>query len=279
MLWLWRKFSQRSFTYLLTSCHEDVQLCGVCLLYRCRGLILLETYTSNRAENFELPPFLDVQREVTGDLDYSMHNLSKKLDLPLWIPSTLHDSPTKDKPDAPDVDHTAASVPVTEVDGDANSILSTSVRDRSTDEPEVLAKEPAASELNPKDEMSDAENDSTEVQRPEMVVKPMMLSDPNSRVVVDSVPGSIKNGYHCGTGKDKVASLTLSKLDTAHSNAALNGTLSENGHIVFGEFDDYERFIKLCLSGKSGSPAVKWVASKRPVRLFWSGCGCGVFLW
>jgi len=46
--------------------------------YRCKGLILLETYTSNRAENFELPPFLEILREVTGDLDYSMYNLSKK---------------------------------------------------------------------------------------------------------------------------------------------------------------------------------------------------------
>ena len=42
--------------------------------YRCRNLVLLETYTTK--ENLELPSFLDVVSEVTKDPHYSMHYLS-----------------------------------------------------------------------------------------------------------------------------------------------------------------------------------------------------------
>ena len=42
--------------------------------YRCRNLVLLETYTTKG--NLELPSFLDVVREVTKDPHYSMHYLS-----------------------------------------------------------------------------------------------------------------------------------------------------------------------------------------------------------
>lgn len=44
-------------------------------VHRCRDLILLETYTNTRGE-IELPPFLNVVREVTSDPCYSMFNLS-----------------------------------------------------------------------------------------------------------------------------------------------------------------------------------------------------------
>ncbi|KAK7580122.1 hypothetical protein V9T40_000751 [Parthenolecanium corni] len=45
---------------------------------RCKGLILLETYTALTDENIsgKLPPFLNIDCEVTGNPDYSMFNLS-----------------------------------------------------------------------------------------------------------------------------------------------------------------------------------------------------------
>jgi len=45
---------------------------------RCRGLILLETFTTNKDEevtNF-LPPFIKIKKNVTGDPAFSMYNLS-----------------------------------------------------------------------------------------------------------------------------------------------------------------------------------------------------------
>lgn len=47
---------------------------------RCKGLILMETYTSlttNELQN-HLPPFLNIEKEVTGLQEYSMFNLSKR---------------------------------------------------------------------------------------------------------------------------------------------------------------------------------------------------------
>lgn len=53
------------------------------LFYRCKGLVFLETYTSldsdSLIENY-LPKFLNIIKEVTGDPDYSMFNLSLKED-------------------------------------------------------------------------------------------------------------------------------------------------------------------------------------------------------
>jgi CYTH domain-containing protein len=43
---------------------------------RCHGLLLLETYTTKEANDLELPPFLEVVREVTNEPQYSMFNLS-----------------------------------------------------------------------------------------------------------------------------------------------------------------------------------------------------------
>lgn len=48
---------------------------------RHRGLIFLETYTAKEVALSDLPPFLKVVKEVTGDPCYSMFNLSKK-DMP-----------------------------------------------------------------------------------------------------------------------------------------------------------------------------------------------------
>ena len=228
------------------------------LLYRCRGLILLETYTSNRADDFELPPFLDVQQEVTGDLDYSMYNLSKKLDPPPSITSTPDDNPTRDGPDA--ADSTMLELD-TKAYGCMKSMDPTLVCDRSVDQPEILAKEKSASELSPRDVdsellMSDAlVHDSMEVRTPEMDVESVSSSEPSAKVVVGGTPGGTRNGYRCDFDRDQVANLTLGKLDAAHGSAVLNGTLSGNGHII--QVDEYERFAKLCLGGKSGAPAVK----------------------
>ena len=226
------------------------------LLYRCRGLILLETYTSNRADDFELPPFLDVQQEVTGDLDYSMYNLSKKVDPAPSITSTPDDNPMRDRPDA--ADSTMLELD-TKAYGCMKSMDPTPVCDRSVDQPEILAKEKSATELSPKDVdgeflMSDAlVRDSMEVHPPDMVVESVTSSEPSAKVVVGGTPGGTRNGYRCDF--DQMANLTLGKLDAAHGSAVLNGTLSGNGHII--QVDEYERFAKLCLGGKSGAPAVK----------------------
>ena len=42
----------------------------------CKGLLLLETFTANTGDDLELPQFLKIVREVTGDPCYSMYNLS-----------------------------------------------------------------------------------------------------------------------------------------------------------------------------------------------------------
>jgi hypothetical protein len=49
---------------------------------RCRGLMLLETYTSLEGDYLKrsLPKFLNILKEVTGDPSYSMYNLSLKED-------------------------------------------------------------------------------------------------------------------------------------------------------------------------------------------------------
>ncbi|XP_028396886.1 TRPL translocation defect protein 14-like [Dendronephthya gigantea] len=43
---------------------------------RCKGLIILETYTTNRSSDLPLPDFLEIEKEITNDKDYSMYNLS-----------------------------------------------------------------------------------------------------------------------------------------------------------------------------------------------------------
>ena len=52
--------------------------------YRCMGLMLLQTYTTLTGDALleQLPPFLDVGADVTGDPAFSMFNLSLKED---WV--------------------------------------------------------------------------------------------------------------------------------------------------------------------------------------------------
>lgn len=45
---------------------------------RCKGLILLETYTTKMGDSLERPDFLEIEKEVTGDPFYSMFHLSLK---------------------------------------------------------------------------------------------------------------------------------------------------------------------------------------------------------
>ena len=41
------------------------------------GLMLLETYTPVPASELDLPDFLEIEENVTGNPEYSMYNLSK----------------------------------------------------------------------------------------------------------------------------------------------------------------------------------------------------------
>ncbi|PFX25628.1 TRPL translocation defect protein 14-like [Stylophora pistillata] len=45
---------------------------------RCKGLLILETYTTIKQGDLELPDFLDIAKEVTGDPSYSMFHLALK---------------------------------------------------------------------------------------------------------------------------------------------------------------------------------------------------------
>lgn len=45
---------------------------------RCKGLLILETYTTNTSHSMETPDFLDNVKEVTGDQLFSMFHLSRK---------------------------------------------------------------------------------------------------------------------------------------------------------------------------------------------------------
>ena len=44
---------------------------------RCKGLMLLETYTMLPPDQLDLPTFLTIEKNVTGNPKYSMFNLSK----------------------------------------------------------------------------------------------------------------------------------------------------------------------------------------------------------
>lgn len=57
---------------------EKYTILNYVYICRCRGLMLLETYTAlsgNELKNI-LPQFLTIEKEVTNNPDYSMFNLS-----------------------------------------------------------------------------------------------------------------------------------------------------------------------------------------------------------
>ena len=188
--------------------------------YRCKGLILLETYTTNKAEDFEVPPFLEVKHEVTGDLDYSMYNISKKLDPEPSLISAAHDDPTEGKSETDVEENTASEIETKVYDG----VPSTSTSS-------VLG--------------------STKDGR----LKRRTASEPTMKVV-DALLNGKKNGYHFDIARDQLTTLARSKLDICHSSAVINDMLSEDGHIFLSNVADYQRFAQLCRSGKSGA-AVK----------------------
>jgi len=43
---------------------------------RCKGLMILETFTTLTGDDLPLPSFLEISREITGDRNYSMYHLS-----------------------------------------------------------------------------------------------------------------------------------------------------------------------------------------------------------
>lgn len=47
------------------------------LFFRFDGLIILETYTT-AVNEIQMPPFLTMGNEITGNLNYSMYRLSRK---------------------------------------------------------------------------------------------------------------------------------------------------------------------------------------------------------
>ncbi len=44
----------------------------------CRGLIIMSTRAMDKNDELVLPPFLNVEKEITSDSNYSMFNLSLK---------------------------------------------------------------------------------------------------------------------------------------------------------------------------------------------------------
>merc|ERR1711970_672573 len=120
--------NHRDYSYLLDkedSQHFTIYKTRRCFLYdnqyfqldmykepchpRCKGLMLLETYTTHTMEELmdRLPKFLNVDQEVTGDPAFSMFNLSLKEE---WINNKkfchkLSDDEEEDDKDATEEAH------------------------------------------------------------------------------------------------------------------------------------------------------------------------------
>lgn len=54
--------------------------------------MILETFTT-KSDRLQLPDFLDVEKEITSNSEYSMFNLSRKLDAPPHKPQEKSKSP------------------------------------------------------------------------------------------------------------------------------------------------------------------------------------------
>lgn len=74
----------------LRFCHYDDR----CVVYRCKGLKILETFTTLTGDDLQLPSFLEISHEVTGDPTYSMFYLSSK-DPDVGVPSHVLSKPAK----------------------------------------------------------------------------------------------------------------------------------------------------------------------------------------
>lgn len=75
-------FATMSFSYYESLPVNTGSVTEYLFFYRCDGLILLETFTTLSTEEVvrRLPPFLSVIKNVTGDSEFSMYNLSRKTD-------------------------------------------------------------------------------------------------------------------------------------------------------------------------------------------------------
>lgn len=64
--------------YLIFTISSRIITNNLYLIFRCKGLMILETYTSLKDDELQikLPPFLNIDCEITGNPDYSMFNLS-----------------------------------------------------------------------------------------------------------------------------------------------------------------------------------------------------------
>lgn len=104
-----RQIAHRDYLHLLAQrdhSHYTVQKKRRCFLWqnfyfqldiylppcspRCDGLILLETYTTLRSSEVKLPPFLEIIKDVTDDLDYSMYNLSRNQPVTVWNNNNIY---------------------------------------------------------------------------------------------------------------------------------------------------------------------------------------------
>jgi len=56
--------------------------------------MILETFTTLTGDELQLPNFLEISREITGDPNYSMYYLSSK-DCDPGVPNHLASKPTK----------------------------------------------------------------------------------------------------------------------------------------------------------------------------------------
>jgi hypothetical protein len=90
------------YSYLLQYFHLDIYVRPLPPLCGTKQLMILETYTTTKLGDVEpqLPGFVGIDREITGDLSFSMYNLSK-MQAAAALPngtsrqSSAHSTPTK----------------------------------------------------------------------------------------------------------------------------------------------------------------------------------------
>lgn len=71
----------RHFTlrcYATVGCKNFAAVSSTIEIFRCLGLMILETYTTRTGDDMKLPDCLEVECEITNKPDYSMANLSLK---------------------------------------------------------------------------------------------------------------------------------------------------------------------------------------------------------
>lgn len=71
--------SKTLIVILMTQYASKSLLC-VCFVWhtRCKGLMILETFTTEDSNTIDTPPFITMDMEITDQPLYSMYNLSRK---------------------------------------------------------------------------------------------------------------------------------------------------------------------------------------------------------